>query len=346
MRIKKKNLTLIARKIPIRKKLKVIEWNLRNHDLWGPFPLYAQIEVDAGCNLNCTMCSRNRFNTNAKLSLSQFKEIIDKLNYSVCHIAPWGYGESLLNPDFVSMMEYVRKKGMLFSLVTNGTLLHKHDMRKLLKLKPMYIMVSIDVPNAKEYEKIRLGADWDIVKENFANLVELRNELYISKYDKPKINITSSIGMHTMHHISNLIKLKDEWKADLIRFRDMVWIYDKGPSIKSNSIRENMSKEQIDALIEPYKERKDIIWWLHKPIKRLCIWPKNNTYIDSRGNVMICGCGAETFTILGNIFEVNSIMDIWNNEIFNRVREETITGEHGFNFCKACDSWAENCGDI
>jgi len=345
MRVKKKNLTMLLRKIPLRKKLKLIEWNLRNHDLWGPFPLFAQIEVDATCNLSCIMCVRNRLTTGQRLSLDQFKEIIDKLDKAgVMHIIPYGQGEALMHKDFVKMMSYVRSKGMLWSLVTNGTRMNDkyHDMIRLLKARPTYIAFSIDVPDPEMYEEIRPGAKFEEVKENFKNLVSLRDEMFEgkSRRETPQIDITTPLRLDTIHMLPEMIIMKDEWGANRIRFRDMVWGYDEGPSHKNNSIIQNMTSEEIELIMSVYKERNDIIWWLQAPTKRVCTWPKDSFYIDSIGDIRVCACGAETFEVLGNMFKIKDfIKDFWNGDTWNRVREETITGEHGEDFCKTCDAW-------
>jgi len=337
---------MLARKIPLRKKLKVIEWNLRNHDLYGPFPLFAQIETDARCNLNCVMCVRNRLASNKRMELNEFKEVIDKMGSGLCHIIPYGQGEALMNEDFVPMMEYVRENGMLWSLVTNGMRVNEkyHDIRRLVELQPTYIAFSIDVPDKVLYEEIRPGSDMDVVRENFKNLVAIRDELWADapRREKPMIDLTTPLRMDTVHFIDDMLKLKEEWGADRIRFRDMVWAYEEGPSVKSNSIRENMEPADIDKLMAPYKNRNDIIWWLHKATKRICTWPKDSIYVDANGEIMICACGAEDFEILGNIFEMNDIFDIWNTPKWDRVRQETVDGMHGKGFCETCDSWAED----
>jgi len=342
-RIKKKNLTMLARKIPLRKKLKVIEWNLRNHDLYGPFPLFVQIETDARCNLNCIMCVRNRLTSNKRMKLDQFKEVLDKMGSGLTHVIPYGQGEALMNPEFIQLMEYVREKGMLWSLVTNGMRMQDkyHNVRRLMELQPTYVAFSIDVPDKKLYEEIRPGADMDIVRENFKNLVAIRDELWgdASRREKPMIDLTTPLRMDTKQYIQGMMELKEDWGADRIRFRNMVWAYDEGPSVATNAISQMMTRKEIEALMEPYKDRTDIIWWLQNPTKRVCTWPKDSIYIDSNGDLMVCACGAEDFEILGNIFEMKNIFDLWNTPKWDRIRQETIDGTHGKGFCSKCDSW-------
>lgn len=346
MRIKKRYLTLLARDIPFRKKLKVLEWNLRNHDLWGPFPLFAQIEVDSRCNLSCIMCNRRNFADGSYLTLDQFKEIIDKLGNTICHIVPYGFGESLLNKDFVPMMEYAKSKGILFSLTTNGTKILEHDFVRLLKLKLTYIQFSIDHSDPATYEEIRPGSNWDLIQRNFKYLVRERDLLYGNSRLRPKINITTSLRLDTIDQIPAMIDLKDQMKADYIRFRDMVWQYDTGPSTKNNSIKANLSEEEINKIIEPFKDRKDVIFHLGQPKQRTCIWPKDNLYINANGEITVCACGYEDFPILGNIFEMNSIMDIWNTEVWDEMRQGVIDAEGDYRFCQGCEGWSKDLSDV
>ena len=81
-----------------------------------------QIEPTRRCNLDCKICMRQDLNqTNALLSLEDFKKVLNSWNFQ--HVALHGWGEPLLNPHLFEMIKYAELQGVSTELTTNGTLL-------------------------------------------------------------------------------------------------------------------------------------------------------------------------------------------------------------------------------
>lgn len=151
MRIKRKYLTLLNKGISFRKKFKIVEWNLRNHELDGPFPLFAQIEIERSCNLNCSYCIRGDLPSNKnRLTVEEFGNVLDMLPGSVTMLSYQGWGEPMLNPDYFDVLELAAKRGYKSAIITNGTLLSDDNILRLLALDPLKIGISIFHPRRED----------------------------------------------------------------------------------------------------------------------------------------------------------------------------------------------------
>ena len=94
----------------------------------GRYPLSGSIDLTERCNLGCVHCYINQPAGDldvrkGELSTAQWKEVLDQIAEAGCLFLLISGGEPLLRPDFAELFIYTRKKGMLVTLFTNGTLL-------------------------------------------------------------------------------------------------------------------------------------------------------------------------------------------------------------------------------
>jgi radical SAM protein with 4Fe4S-binding SPASM domain len=117
------------------------KWNIG----WG---------VTGRCNMNCKHC----YNYSGKagfdeLSLNDIKRIIDKIQGNIESIN-YGTGELTLRKDWLDIVKYVAKKGILQGLTTNGYSVNKNTIIYLKKYMND-IDVSIDFPTEKKHNNFR-----------------------------------------------------------------------------------------------------------------------------------------------------------------------------------------------
>src|SRR3989338_903578 len=96
-------------------------------------PRQVNVEATNRCNLNCKMCKRRELKIpETGIELRKFIEIIDKLLPSVQEISFGSYGESFIHPHIYEMIRYVKSKGKIVSITTNGFIFIDEDQRRLL----------------------------------------------------------------------------------------------------------------------------------------------------------------------------------------------------------------------
>src|SRR5215208_467552 len=121
-----------------------------------PFkPLYVKMKVFYGCNLKCEMCNHWRETREPPVSAQRFQEIICELGglgTKKIHISG---GEPMLRPQIPEFVELASSLGIKVTMTTNGTLLDKVKVKRLVEGGLRGVNISIDSPLRKMHEKIR-----------------------------------------------------------------------------------------------------------------------------------------------------------------------------------------------
>lgn len=102
------------------------------------------------------------------MSMKLFKKIIDevKAEPAFSQVCLTGLGETLLDPQLLDRLKYVKKRmpGMHVDLFTNGTHMNKEMADSLLKYQPK-VYVSLNAANAEKRKQIMKLNDYDQVVE-------------------------------------------------------------------------------------------------------------------------------------------------------------------------------------
>lgn len=128
------------------------------------------------CNAECIMCwqARRRADTpktawRPEMPVSQLEAVLTHSGHTINAIELVSYGETLLNPDFGAMVAAITAAGkgrdfpIELSLITNGSLLDRFA-ESIVRL-PGFLTVSIDAANKELFEKIRVGLEWETVRD-------------------------------------------------------------------------------------------------------------------------------------------------------------------------------------
>lgn len=126
-------------------------------------PLSVGLELTPRCNLRCVHCyvgyhnrglSMKEKGAHEELKTSEIHEIIDQLVVEqVLYLTLTG-GEPLIRGDFEQIYKYAKNKGLLITLLTNGTLLTEEILALLSELPPKSIEISIYGVTEKTHESI------------------------------------------------------------------------------------------------------------------------------------------------------------------------------------------------
>lgn len=287
------------------------------------FPLYILTELTFTCNYRCPQCILGEPEEAKKMQpeiplmpMKLFKKIIDEgekfgcKSFCVNHTS-----EPLLVRDLVERIEYAKEKGFLDILMnTNGELLNEEISRKFVNSGLTRLMVSIDANSSETFKKIRVGGNFDKVRNNVLNFVKIRNEMG----SKLPLVRTSFV----------LQKINQHEKDDFVNF----W-KDKVDYVHIQSFSKPFETSDDSRILEnnPYKTLNDS----QETIFR-CDQPNNRIVIRSDGEVLPC-CSWFGYEIpSGNINE-KSIYEIWNGEKMKNLRQLHSEGRYEENeTCKKC----------
>ncbi len=137
------------------------EFSRRIHDrlLEKNIPLEGSIEVTERCNLHCAHCFINQAagDQNARdreLSSDEIVSIIDQAVDEGCLWLLFTGGEPFLRPDFLDIYLHAKRRGLLITLFTNGTLLTPAIADTLAEYPPFSIEISCYGATTETYERV------------------------------------------------------------------------------------------------------------------------------------------------------------------------------------------------
>lgn len=286
-----------------------IDYPTRHHV--SDYPLDLDIEVTSRCNLDCPMCWRtdrlqkDLFGPVEDMDLGLYRKIVDEAGEGgVAAIKLCLLGEPLMHPDIVEIVRYAKESGVIDVIFnTNGVLLTEKMARDLLEAGIDGIFISFDSDERESYEKIRVGASFEEVVNNVANLYRLRNSS--PRYGHVHIRVSKVIFPH-------------EGQAEVERF--IRFWQDKADAVGFNTY---MKPSESGSEVAGPCACCDMIW------QRMSVM--------TNGDVLPCCSVNLPLYLLGNLRE-QSIHELWHGERMTRLREAHLSGRfREIPMCATCD---------
>ncbi|MEE1057483.1 MAG: radical SAM protein [Acutalibacteraceae bacterium] len=152
-------------------------WNdLRKQAANNYIPIHGHFEITPRCNLNCKMCYVHLNNTQMgklnELPFLKWKEIVDQAIHMGMLFASISGGECLTSPYFDELYLYLKSKGIIVFVLTNGVLLDK-KISLFEKYPPALIQVSVYGYDKASYIAVTEKDEYD----NVSNSIEKAHKL-------------------------------------------------------------------------------------------------------------------------------------------------------------------------
>jgi AdoMet-dependent heme synthase len=114
-------------------------------------------EVTRSCNLNCIHCraASHCGPYSGELSTEKCISLIDEIAGVSSPVIILTGGEPLLRPDIFDIASYGTKKGLRMVMATNGTLVDKPIVQKMMQSGIQRVSISIDGKDAPSHDKFR-----------------------------------------------------------------------------------------------------------------------------------------------------------------------------------------------
>lgn len=297
----------------------------------GEFPLSLNIEITTKCNLACTFCYHRELNKEQKIHMDMklFKKIIDEAKkYALPAVNLNGLGEPITHPKLIEMIRYCKEAGIEDIMFhTNGTVMTEKQAKGIVEAGCTRIIFSLDSPNKKTYESMRIGANFEEVNNNVLKFLKIRNSL---KSKTPLVTVTMVLTDKTVNEAD---EFKKKWKnhADHITAQDLVYSFDTiDKTTNSESwISYEKSYYQIDKDKIIHDQKKNIE-------KFRCAYLYQSLKIHPDGK--IDPCTPRNAPTIADLSKGQTIKDAWNSNTVEDMRNMHEKGEW-FNVpaCKNCD---------
>ena len=121
-------------------------------------PLAGSLELTFRCNLRCVHCylgdARHGSPEKEELSYPEICDLLDQIVDEGCLWLLLTGGEPLLRPDFRDIYSYAKRKGLLITLFTNGTLITREIADYLQQWRPFRVEISFYGRTKETYERV------------------------------------------------------------------------------------------------------------------------------------------------------------------------------------------------
>lgn len=301
----------------------------RREALLFGYPYWLVIDPCNYCNLSCPFCptgQKRDARTKGKLSLSDFKHILDKLGPYLIHIDLVNWGEPLLNENVPEMIRYAKNFNCDVKIDTNLLHLNGEKAEKLILSGLDKIVVSIDGLTEDTYSKYRIGGDFNCSMSNLTLLVNKRKAL---KKKSPYITWQFLVFRHNEHEINEALRIGKKLGVDHVGITkafigDKSWI-PSDPQYSNYDVKRSGST--------------DLTYNYFKANNNQCNWPWEAIAINPNGSVSACCSVEDEGDDFGNIFD-EPFEDSWNSHKYQTARSyiagSNSVDKNNTNVCLKC----------
>jgi pyruvate-formate lyase-activating enzyme len=163
------------------------------------------IENTLSCNSRCIFCAHHNRIMTGTMTMELFRKIIDECHsYGIKDITFGVYGETLADEYLFERIEYLRKYGMTYGMITNASMLTPEKTDKLLEMGGLsFVHFSVNGFSREVYEKTMVGLKRDVSYRHILYFLKRKEEL---KADKLVINISTVLTKFNKKDIEGLYK--------------------------------------------------------------------------------------------------------------------------------------------
>lgn len=287
------------------------------------FPLSLEFETSNTCNFKCNMCiyaEKAQMHPDYRekrplgyMDFEIYKGIIDEASRYGMPAATYGFWcEPLLHPRIVDMIDYGNRRGLMDMRVgTNGQLLTEKVAKGFVDAGLQRLEVSLDAFTKETYEFVREGGDFEKVKRNIHNFLEIRDKMN-ARF--PLLRVSFLKLDANVHELDAFI---DYWKqyVDYFSLQEPVDVYAPNPQVIS---------------VLKFEAPKE------KP-KFKCAKTTHRLWIRYNGNGQSCGYPPAWGEFTLGTFPKDSLHEMWHHATQKMLRTIHKAGRYyDHPLCHAC----------
>lgn len=283
-------------------------------------PVNVTWEISLKCNLRCVHCLSNSGDVaKDELNTEECMQLIDDLTALKVFQVNIGGGEPFIREDFLDLLDYSHKKGLVTCVSTNGIAIDDSISKRLSSMDMLYLQVSLDGADEETNDRIR-------GKGTYKKILKAMEFL---KANNVKFSINTVLTRINFDQLETLRALADEYDAELrvSRFR---------PSGRGKSSKADLgpTAEQLEYFAE-WLDKHDLVrtgdsfFCLTSDHRRhkgldMCGAAKMTCCVSPDGNIYPCAFLQEPPFLSGNVRD-ESFKEIWDNsQALNQFRNINV----------------------
>jgi MoaA/NifB/PqqE/SkfB family radical SAM enzyme len=310
----------------------------------------AKIKITSKCNLRCQMCHYWKTRTEEALDTAEWCRVLDELAGFGCLKVHFSGGEVFLRRDFLEIVEHACGRGMKVNLTTNGTLVDKIKVKRMVAARVRSVSLSLDGPSAEEHEAVR-G-----VPGSFERTCETARMLRKYGDGRPSVRLNFVMMRQNYRAAARMVSLAAELGA--VELHPMP-VDEKGPR-KNRLSRTQIARYNAEVaplvlaareaagystaphMIYPFGVSDEDVALSKKCMyargfydRKPCLAPWMHLFIGWDGACYLCCMTNRRMEALGNV-RASSVQDVFNGDRFRTVRAEFLRGVMPPS-CSRCD---------
>jgi len=293
------------------------------------------------CNLECKICWRHaKHGKHGELVSRVIKQVLKHCKeLGTKTIDLTGGGEAFFRKDIFQILKMVKDYDFSGTLTSNGTLLSREKIEKLVTMSWDDFSFSLDNHDHKINDYIRGEGAFQKVIETINDFEKTKKRF---KTDLPFLRITTVINRLNYMSLDKIVELANNLGIEAINFSTLVE-FETNKEFWMRKVNEKDLKISLKKALKKSKELRihtnldSIIKFgvLEHEKPKFCFAPWLMAFINASGEIMICCTLASLYTnIIGNI-KNSSFKDVWfgkNMEEFReRIKEKKLPKE-----CENC----------
>ena len=294
---------LITNKVPENEYKRYFDYYMEMKARKSGTPLHGIFELTPLCNLDCKMCyvhlSNKRFNEENLLSVEVWKKLMLQAHKAGMMNATLTGGECLTYPEFDELYLFLRDKGIVLSVLTNGLLVDEKRINFFKRYPPGLIQISLYGSSDEAYERVTGHRVFNTVYHNIQMLrdANIRVTLMLT----PSIFMVNDI--RPLVEVAHSLNITYNINSSLVTPRE-----DTGRTLEDLS---------LDQYLEIYRIRNELNNISTSPIALNELPEENHGGKPAIG--LQCGGGRSSFVIKydGYMSPCPSLSEISSNSLIN-----------------------------
>lgn len=307
---------------------------LYNQIVYGPeYPERVIVEPTNFCAMNCPMCS-GRGGKVGFMPHSKFSKLMEEIGPRLNEIWLHQRGDPFYHREIYDFIDTVGEYNLKCIMHTHGS--HQLDCERLAATKTrLELVFSVDGASQEGLSHYRTRADFDLILHNIKRILALRRKL---KKEFPRIVWKFIVMKPNEHEMEQAEKLAKKIGIDRFTFSEF--------GINWTSFDLPGFKESLAKLIPTDKRyfHEDYEATMRGIIKRRVEQIPHCFHINLvkptiRWNgdlIPCCMCIPPHENVIGNVFEEDSFLDLWNSKRYRAFRKQAVLAPKSLTPCDRC----------
>jgi radical SAM protein with 4Fe4S-binding SPASM domain len=254
------------------------------------------------------------------MELALFQSIIDQLSPTTFIVNLYLQGEPLLNPAIGEFIRYAHTKRLYTILSTNGQLLNRNIIKKLVNSGLSKIIISLDGVTEQSYAAYRVGGSLQKVLEGIENLCQ---EKLNANSKLPLVELQFIAFEHNQHEINELKNITRRYSVDKLTIKTAQII---NPQSNVRSATQRDLTRYVNNPEGQYMKGRSY---------RHCFKIWHSMVLTWDGSAAPCCYDKDLTHSHGNIGQA-SVDELWRGQSIQNFRKKIVTENEPFEMCSNC----------